>query len=404
MYQKATIYKCKNKAELQQAMRHRASGFDSFASFLEMDTMDGRDLSDGREVTYETENTIRVHLNDNDLNLWKVGAKVFAPKHAASTDFNSRGSMAETNEAVGVVKSIHTPKGTSLLQTDSASTALVEVNSGCPCLKDTQRAWLAKVQKNPETHIGNLVELGEAIPEKNNLYRFTPLRSSGGSFVQEGSTEATEEDVCMVRTPSPRLLETEVDLGTPLADNERVFAHLVGTGHGWEHTNNQCGEFCPVEYTLTANGKATEKFRVWREDCGSNPNGMSQEGTWRTSRNGWCPGSMSQGWWGDVTSHVKSGGKVPVALDAHVQNGEATGTYVNSAGFNFDDKAMLQTSLTFHRYTMPPVDAGAGTARSASALLEDSAMVRSGNNKHPGMDVFGEDGYISMAALESMYA
>jgi hypothetical protein len=187
--------------------------------------------------------------------------------------------------------------------------------------------------------------------------------------------------VVLLGQETNRLLSKTVDFGKPLKENERFLAHFVSTGHGWEHTNGQCGEFCRVQYRLTADpaaranegyslleeGTEAASFSLWRDDCGSNPL-SSQMGTWTTSRNGWCPGAVSNGYFADVTNLVKRGGMHKVAVEATVDGYKP---YVNSNGFAYKDPAMLQVGLNFFRYTDSPHAAN----HTQSALLETELPV-----------------------------
>jgi len=154
---------------------------------------------------------------------------------------------------------------------------------------------------------------------------------------------------CSLEGPAPgpaRLVAAAVDVGAPLADNERVRVRVVATGHGWSFTDEHCGEYCRMEFAVSVDGEEAGRFRPWREDCAANPNGHLQHGTWKTSRNGWCPGAVSDGWWADVTDLVKRGGTVQVALDGVV---EGRAAYNNSAGFAFGEKAVVQAAVTLFR-------------------------------------------------------
>merc|ERR1719253_1481481 len=93
------------------------------------------------------------------------------------------------------------------------------------------------------------------------------------------ATPATES-VCVLRNPTATIGESLVDFGEKKKANERWFAHVVGTGHGWENTVAKCGEFCKATYQLKVNGKdAGAPLQPWREDCDKNPN-SDQMGTW----------------------------------------------------------------------------------------------------------------------------
>merc|ERR1719162_187423 len=59
---------------------------------------------------------------------------------------------------------------------------------------------------------------------------------------------------------------------------------------------------------------------------------------------------------------------------------------------------MIQTSLSFHRYTMPPSDTG-GVRFANTSLLEDSTMVRSGLTR--GQDSLEEEDYAPDVGMEN---
>ena len=68
----------------------------------------------------------------------------------------------------------------------------------------------------------------------------------------------------------------------------------------------------------------------WRADCGQNPIGPSQAGTWQLQRNGFCPGATviphvidvssaivpGQAYWIKASSYSKYAGPIGVTLDA----------------------------------------------------------------------------------------
>merc|ERR1712205_50431 len=78
----------------------------------------------------------------------------------------------------------------------------------------------------------------------------------------------------------------------------------MSTGHGWESTEEGCGEFCKMKYHLGFDHGKSFEFMQWRDDCKNNPTGNSQYGTWWEPRNGWCPGSVSSGVYIDVTDSL----------------------------------------------------------------------------------------------------
>jgi Peptide-N-glycosidase F, C terminal/Peptide-N-glycosidase F, N terminal len=73
------------------------------------------------------------------------------------------------------------------------------------------------------------------------------------------------------------------------------------TGHGQGNAGN-CAEFCKRIHTITA-GVAPHAEQIWRADCATTavPN---QQGTWKYSRAGWCPGADVKPWQIDITTDV----------------------------------------------------------------------------------------------------
>ena len=94
---------------------------------------------------------------------------------------------------------------------------------------------------------------------------------------------------------------TEKNLQMP-ATVSRAELRLTVTGHGQGNRNN-CAEFCNLEHRVTVNGTLFTT-KVWRSDCGQNPIGPQQQGSWAYSRAGWCPGAVVEPLVFDVTSAV----------------------------------------------------------------------------------------------------
>jgi len=70
----------------------------------------------------------------------------------------------------------------------------------------------------------------------------------------------------------------------------RAELRVLATGHGQGNRSN-CAEFCQLVQRLEVNGQPFT-FNPWRSDCGANPIGPKQHGTWKYARNGWCPGAV----------------------------------------------------------------------------------------------------------------
>ncbi|MBK8256993.1 MAG: hypothetical protein IPK82_30500 [Polyangiaceae bacterium] len=73
------------------------------------------------------------------------------------------------------------------------------------------------------------------------------------------------------------------------------------TGHGQGNLQN-CAEFCKRTHTLTA-GVTPYAQEIWRADCATTAV-PGQQGTWKYSRAGWCPGAFVIPWNVDVTADV----------------------------------------------------------------------------------------------------
>lgn len=83
------------------------------------------------------------------------------------------------------------------------------------------------------------------------------------------------------------------------------------TGHGQGNAKN-CAEFCSRAHTITA-GTTAHEATVWRTDCATTA-APNQEGTYKYSRAGWCPGADVRPWVLDVTKDVADG-KVTIGYD-----------------------------------------------------------------------------------------
>ncbi|MFO0590553.1 MAG: peptide-N-glycosidase F-related protein [Polyangiaceae bacterium] len=73
------------------------------------------------------------------------------------------------------------------------------------------------------------------------------------------------------------------------------------TGHGQGNKDN-CAEFCKRDHTITA-GSTAHTQQIWRADCASTAV-PGQQGTWKYSRAGWCPGADVLPWTLDVTADL----------------------------------------------------------------------------------------------------
>lgn len=381
----ASVYKCEfpSAGNCVHQLRNSFKEMDEFGgmSLIEREAS-GRvhrsDLSDTRDVVAQVDSKQRlfkVRLDKADVGkTWNKGDLVFAPKRQPKeTEFFGREMGDSPLTEAGVVESV-----------DPAGSAIVRFSPG-ECIPNPvqdaidSRAWKVAVATGGQSSGGknspaSALKLGKALEgnvstigadgaaSMDHSYVVTP-EATGNALLQMDSSleQMVGSKVVLLAPSSPRLVSTTVDLGEPLKPNERYIAHFVSTGHGWEHTENQCGEFCKVNYKLTLDEaslagegyslleRATEAatFNLWRDDCGSNPL-SDQEGTWTTDRNGWCPGSVSNGYFADVTSLVQQGGLHKIGVEATVDGSEP---YVNTMGFAYKDPSKLEMSLNFFRYT-----------------------------------------------------
>lgn len=173
----------------------------------------------------------------------------------------------------------------------------------------------------------------------------------GRNPARHAANSKSEEQVCLVtRSTTGRFLERAYEL-PELKDGEEVVLQLVVTGHGWETTTEQCGEYCHAVYRLRLNGQSAANVTQWRNDCHLNPTGHDQHGTWEESRNGWCPGSMQPGVFITVTDYVRSGANTATLdLDVWSNVTRKYESYGNIGGFAHDDYASLSVSLALFVY------------------------------------------------------
>lgn len=88
------------------------------------------------------------------------------------------------------------------------------------------------------------------------------------------------------------------------------------TGHGQGNAKN-CAEFCKREHTITV-GQTAHAQDIWRSDCETTA-APNQQGTYKYSRAGWCPGADVHAWLFDVTADVAGGAstKIAYAVEAY---------------------------------------------------------------------------------------
>ncbi|MFT3766680.1 MAG: peptide-N-glycosidase F-related protein [Minicystis sp.] len=84
------------------------------------------------------------------------------------------------------------------------------------------------------------------------------------------------------------------------------------TGHGQGNAGN-CAEFCQRTHTITA-GSTPHAQKIWRTDCATTA-APGQQGTYKYSRAGWCPGADVHPWTIDVTADVAGSTMATFAYD-----------------------------------------------------------------------------------------
>jgi len=84
------------------------------------------------------------------------------------------------------------------------------------------------------------------------------------------------------------------------------------TGHGQGNASN-CAEFCPRTHTLSVAGHAHAE-KIWRTDCATTA-APGQQGTYKLSRAGWCPGADVKPWIVDVTADLAADSMASLAYD-----------------------------------------------------------------------------------------
>jgi len=114
-----------------------------------------------------------------------------------------------------------------------------------------------------------------------------------------------------------------------------------------------------MRYHLSFDDKTYKAVDMWRGDCEKNPD-SPQDGTWKFSRNGWCPGSVEPGLFLDVTDYLpRTSGKHRAALDATVLNQETQEyePYTNYGQGSGGDDAHIFVGLSLMVYDSQAVEA-----------------------------------------------
>ncbi len=103
------------------------------------------------------------------------------------------------------------------------------------------------------------------------------------------------------------------------------------TGHGWDNQQN-CAEFCAKEHFYTVGG-VEQGREVWRDDCADTVTDGEQQGTWRYSRAGWCPGAQVYPWDIDVSEGLSGeSADVSYRLEDFVWDGDGDQPYYYMSG------------------------------------------------------------------------
>jgi len=405
----AKVFECEEAGDIARSLRAHPEGGsllnlgDSFLEVAGRQTQtkghQAWDLGGDHGVDYVSPRKVSARLDANDLTGWHRGAQVYAKKLGPS-DAEARphemGNKTYQSKSWALPGPKHHPIGfveSMDLSDPKQPRALVQIAHGCPCedkeVASAFRVSVAKTTRSPQPlkQVGVAVKDGDhlVLTSQLELDKHEAVKNSRVSLLTPPSLIQTKEatlkvarpatdnlrgslrntslleetpvtsgkQVCVLRAPTPTIGQSLVDFGAAKKDNERWLAHIVGTGHGWENTEAKCGEFCKATFQLRVNGKdAGEPIQPWREDCDKNPNN-DQMGTWPYPRNGWCPGAVANGHFVDVSSLVQEGGEHHVSLDLTHVDGQPV-PYSNMRGFAFNDRAMFQTALSFHRYEDGP--------------------------------------------------
>lgn len=90
-------------------------------------------------------------------------------------------------------------------------------------------------------------------------------------------------------------------------NTEEAAFRLVTTGHGWGNNNTgNAAKFYYATHNLKVNG-ANTFTQYLKTICNPNPDGCTgQMGTWQYDRAGWCPGTIPQPYFYDMTPYIGS--------------------------------------------------------------------------------------------------
>ena len=138
---------------------------------------------------------------------------------------------------------------------------------------------------------------------------------------------------------------------------EKANLRLVTTGHNWSsyaagqggqaYNTGNAAEFYPATHNIKVDGTTAYTQYLWRT-CSPNPAGCQpQNGTWASSRSGWCPGSIALVW--------------NYSLDDYLANGSADllyefdPTYVDECHPNYPDCVNGQNGCPYCENSENPI-------------------------------------------------
>lgn len=274
---------------------------------------------------------VLTHANEISIGLTKQGVEVLTKAKASLQEFTESFAWPEVPE--------------------EAKPAKQSVGEIAKLLAESVKAW---ERMGPLAVVGSL-DLGASD-------RRHTIPGEGFSLLQHEGDAASKVEVkegdrmCVLKQDtSGRFFERRFDM-PPMRPGDRALVQISVTGHGWDKTEEHCGEYCHSLYRLSFNDGPMMNVSLWRDDCHQNPLGPKQFGTWSEERNGWCPGSVAPGVFLDVTDSLQAHPSKSVsnlaALDLAVWSEDARefAPFTNFMGFLNDDSAQVTTSLNLFVY------------------------------------------------------
>ncbi len=134
---------------------------------------------------------------------------------------------------------------------------------------------------------------------------FYPGTGGTGGTLADSISLWSYQDVAVGDPANPAGAQTGTKNISIPADVTKAEVRMLSTGHGQGNRSN-CTEFCGLQKIVTVNGQKFS-YNPWRNDCGQNPIGSHQSGTWKYARAGWCPGAVVDPTVIDVTSALVAG-------------------------------------------------------------------------------------------------